>query len=434
MKINVYGLGYVGSVSAACLANAGHDVVGIDIDRNKVDSINRGVSTVVEPGLEELIATTTASGKLRAATSGDADAQLSMVCVGTPSNENGSLCLDYVARAATQIGEMIATAASYHVVCVRSTVLPGTVEGVVMPLLERHSGRQAGRDFGLCMNPEFLREGSSIRDYYCPPFTIIGELDPASGDVVEDLYSNLPAPVLRTGLATAEMVKYVCNAFHALKITFANEVGNLCKRVGLDGREVMSIVCRDDKLNISSAYLQPGFAFGGSCLPKDLRAILHRATELDVELQLLQAILRSNKSQVERAFRLIKNTGKKRIAILGLSFKDGTDDLRESPNAELTEMLIGKGYKVAIYDNEVSLARLHGSNKAYIEHGIPHISSLLKPSLESTLEGAEVVVVAKKCPELKDALLGAMNGQHIIDLVGCIEADRNGHEYDGICW
>jgi GDP-mannose 6-dehydrogenase len=312
--------------------------------------------------------------------------------------------------------------------------LPGTVESVVKPLLERHSGRQAGGDFGVCMNPEFLREGTSIRDYYDPPFTIIGQLDARSGDVMEEIYSELNADVLRTTLSTAEMVKYVCNTFHALKITFANEVGNLCKRLGQDGREVMGIVCRDDKLNISPAYLQPGFAFGGSCLPKDLRAILHRATELDVDLQLLPAILRSNKDQVERAFRLIKNTGKKRIAVIGLSFKDGTDDLRESPNADLTEMLIGKGYTVTIYDNEVSLARLHGSNKAYIEHGIPHISSLLKPTLESTLDGAEVVVIAKKCPELKDRLIETMNGRHVIDLVGCMGARRNGHAYEGICW
>jgi GDP-mannose 6-dehydrogenase len=435
MKINVYGLGYVGSVSAACLAAAGHDVLGVDIDQTKVDHINNGRSTVIEPGLEELIASTVASGKLRAAQCGDPAAELSMVCVGTPSNDNGSLCLDYVTRAAIQIGKSIARASGYHVVCIRSTVLPGTVENVIIPALEKHSGLRAGPDFGVSMNPEFLREGSSLRDYSQPPFTIVGELDRASGDVVASLYSNLPAPVLRLTLATAEMVKYTCNAFHALKITFANEIGNTCKRLGLDGREVMNIICRDDRLNISPVYLQPGFAFGGSCLPKDVRAILHRAGEVDLELPLLRSILPSNSNQINHVFRLIKKTGKRRVAMLGLSFKHGTDDLRESPMAELAEMLIGKGYDVSIYDREVSLARIHGSNKAYIEHAIPHISSLLKGSVTAALEGAEVIVVAKRSPEFLDVLNARRPDQHIIDLVGINEIGRNRKDaYEGICW
>jgi GDP-mannose 6-dehydrogenase len=435
MKINVYGLGYVGSVSAACLAAAGHDVLGVDIDQTKVDHINSGRSTVIEPGLEELIGSTVASGRLRAATCGDPDAALSMVCVGTPSNDNGSLCLDYVTRAAAQIGESIARARGYHVVCVRSTVLPGTVEKVIIPVLEKHSGLLAGRDFGVCMNPEFLREGSSIRDYSQPPFTIVGELDRASGDAVAPLYAGLPAPVLRTPLATAEMVKYTCNAFHALKITFANEIGNTCKRLGLDGREVMNIICRDDRLNISPVYLQPGFAFGGSCLPKDMRAILHRAGEVDLELPLLRSILPSNSNQISHVFRLIKKTGKKRVAMLGLSFKPGTDDLRESPMAELAEMLIGKGYDVSIYDREISLARIHGSNKAYIEHVIPHISSLLKASVATALDGAEVVVLAKRSEEFRAALSCKKPDQHIIDLAGFVETGRKAQNgYEGICW
>jgi GDP-mannose 6-dehydrogenase len=435
MRINVYGLGYVGSVSAACLAEAGHDVIGVDIDRTKVDHINSGSSTVIEPGLGELIGSTVASGKLRAATCGDPDAALSMVCVGTPSNDNGSLCLDFVTRAAAQIGDSLARKKGYHVVCVRSTVLPGTVEGVIIPTLEKHSGLQAGRDFGVCMNPEFLREGSSISDYAQPPFTIVGELDRASGDVVASLYSKLPAPVLRTKLATAEMVKYTCNAFHALKITFANEIGKTCKRLGLDGREVMNIVCKDERLNISPVYLQPGFAFGGSCLPKDMRAILHRAAEVDLELPVLRSILPSNSNQINHVFRLIKKTGKKRVAMLGLSFKPGTDDLRESPMAELAEMLIGKGYEVSIYDREVSLARIHGSNKAYIEHVIPHISSLLKGSIKTALEGAEVVIIAKRSPEFQEVLHSRSSDQHIIDLVGFGEIGRNEQPaYEGVCW
>ena len=435
MKINVYGLGYVGCVSAACLAAAGHDILGIDVDRTKIDSINRGHSTVIEPGLEELIGSSVTSGKLRAATEGETDALLSLVCVGTPSNENGSLCLDFVTRAAAQIGERLAGTNAYHVVCVRSTVLPGTVENVLVPVLESHSGLRAGSDFGVCMNPEFLREGSSIRDYNEPPFTIVGELDQASGDVVASLYSSLPAPVVRTRLANAEMVKYACNAFHALKITFANEIGNVCKRMGLDGREVMNIFCGDDKLNISSVYLQPGFAFGGSCLPKDVRAILHRAGEVDLELPVLRSVLPSNNMQIDHAFRLIKKTGKKRVAMLGLSFKPGTDDLRESPMAELAELLIGKGYDVSIYDREVSLARLHGSNKAYIEHVIPHISSLLRSSVDATLEGAEVVVLAKRSQEFAAALAGRTPDQHVIDLAGFVEPGRREQDgYEGICW
>jgi GDP-mannose 6-dehydrogenase len=374
-------------------------------------------------------------GKLRAATAGEPGADLSLVCVGTPSNENGSLCLDFVSRAAAQIGESLAGGKAYHVVCVRSTVLPGTIEGVVIPVLEKQSGLRAGRNFGVCMNPEFLREGTSIRDYYEPPFTIVGELDPASGDVVASLYSSLPAPVVRTRLRNAEMVKYACNAFHALKITFANEIGNLCKRMGLDGREVMNIFCRDDRLNISPVYLQPGFAFGGSCLPKDVRAILHRAGEVDLELPVMRSVLPSNQMQIDHAFRLIRKTGRKRVAMLGLSFKPGTDDLRESPMAELAEMLIGKGYDVSIYDREVSLARIHGSNKAYIEHVIPHISSLLKSSVEAALDGAEVVVLAKRSQEYGAALSGRAPDQHIIDLAGFIEAGQREQDgYEGICW
>jgi GDP-mannose 6-dehydrogenase len=436
VKINIYGLGYVGSVSAACLAADGHDVLGIDVDRTKVDSINRGVSAVVEPGLSDLIKQGVASGHLRATADTIDDADVSIVCVGTPSNENGSLHLDYIARAAAQIGAFLKTTSAYHVVCVRSTVLPGTVEALVIPMLEQHSQKSAGRDFGVCMNPEFLREGSSIKDYRCPPFTIIGELDRRSGDVIERLYAGLPAPSIRTKLAVAEMVKYAGNAFHALKITFANEIGNICKRLGLDGREVMEIFCRDEKLNVSAAYLQPGFAFGGSCLPKDLRALLHKAKELDLEPPVLRSILVSNTNQVEEAYRLIKKTGKKKIAMLGLSFKPGTDDLRESPIAELIEILIGKGHQVAIYDREVSLARLLGSNKAYIEHTIPHISCLMKASIDSAVDGSEVIVVAKRSPEFEAVLRRQNNGHCVVDLVSVLSGpdDEKGHGYDGICW
>jgi GDP-mannose 6-dehydrogenase len=305
----------------------------------------------------------------------------------------------------------------------------------VIPILEQHSGKRAGREFGVCMNPEFLREGSSLQDYYCPPFTIIGELDSQSGDIIEGLFSSLPAPVIRTKLAVAEMVKYAGNAFHALKITFANEIGNLCKRLGLDGREVMEIFCRDRKLNVSNIYLQPGFAFGGSCLPKDLRALLHRAKELDLEPPVLRSILISNTQQVEEAYKLIKRTGKKKLAILGLSFKPGTDDLRESPIAELIESLIGKGYQITIYDREVSLARLHGANKSYIDQTIPHICCLMRTSLESALDGSEAVVVAKRSPEFEETVRH-LNGDHfVVDLVSILNESRDQKGgYEGICW
>jgi len=423
-------------VSAACFAAEGHSVVGIDVDRLKVDCINRGTSAVVEPGLEELIRAGVSSGRLRATTSAPEDADVSMICVGTPSNDNGSLCLDYVTRAAAQIGEFLKGRDAYHVVCVRSTVLPGTVEGLVVPLLEQHSGRRAGQDFGVGMNPEFLREGTSIADFHEPPMTVIGELDARSGDVIQALYAGVSAPVVRTNVGIAEMVKYTSNAFHGLKVTFANEIGNLCKRLGLDGREVMDIFCRDEKLNVSAAYLQPGFAFGGSCLPKDLRALLHKSRELDLESPVLRSVLVSNVSQIDEAYRMIKRSGKRRIAMLGLSFKPGTDDLRESPIAALVELLLGKGHDVTIYDREVMLARLHGSNRAYIEQVIPHISRLMKPSIDSALADAEVIVIGKRSPEYREPLRRFANGHHVIDLASLFAApaDRAAMNYEGICW
>ena len=436
MKISIFGLGYVGSVSAACLADAGHDVLGVDVDEKKVANINAGLSPVLEPGLPELIADVVRSGKLRATSGELQDSDLSIVCVGTPSNENGSLCLDYVRRAVQQIGAFIASRSTYHVVCIRSTVLPGTTESLVIPVLEQTSGKKAGRDFGVCMNPEFLREGSSIRDYHCPPFTVIGELDQRSGDVIAQLYAGLPAPMIRTPLAVAEMVKYAGNAFHALKITFANEMGLLCKRLGVDGTTVLDVFCQDQKLNISRAYLQPGFAFGGSCLPKDLRALLYKAKELDLEPPVLRSILASNTHQIEEAYRLIKKTGKKKIAMVGLSFKPGTDDLRESPIAELIEMLIGKGHEVAIFDEDVSLARVYGSNRAYIDQTIPHISRLMCSSLDEAVADSDVVVVAKRSPAVENWLLNAGNGKHVIDLVRAMPQGhaQNGQRYEGICW
>jgi GDP-mannose 6-dehydrogenase len=435
MKVNIFGLGYVGCVSAACLACDGHTVHGYDVDPLKVDMINAGKSPIREPGLEEKLKEAVSSGRLTASRNSIVEADVSLICVGTPSNDNGSQNLTFVKKVIQQLGEFLATSRHYHVVNVRSTVLPGTVEGVLIPLLEKHSGKRRGVDFGVCMNPEFLREGTSVADFYDPPFTVIGQLDGKSGDVVARLYRAVKAPALRAGLKSAETVKFVSNAFHALKVTFANEVGTLCKAAGVDSREVMDLVCQDRKLNISPTYLKPGFAFGGSCLPKDLRAIVHKARELDVETPLLSAVLPSNHLQVERAFELIKKTKKKKVGIIGLSFKAGTDDLRESPMVDLIEKLLGKGYEVSVFDEEVSYSRLHGSNKRYIEKVIPHISQLLRESLAETLKESEVIVLGSKTKNPEEVLAGVNGHVRVVDLVSAPRFEQvMPTRYDGICW
>lgn len=438
MRIAIFGLGYVGCVSAACLAKEGHQVIGVDVNPLKVEMINAGKSPIIEAGVDELIVQAVISGNLLATTNaveaiGRAD--LSFICVGTPSNENGSLDLQYVRHVAGEIGQALRYHHHYHVVAVRSTVLPGTVLKEIVPVLEEASGRKVGVDFGVCSNPEFLREGSAVADFNQPAFTLIGQWDERSGDTVAAIYKKIDAPIVRTDLPTAEMIKYVSNTFHALKITFANEIGNFCKKMNVDSHEVMRIFCMDTKLNISPAYLKPGYAFGGSCLPKDLRALLHRARQEDLELPVLQAISRSNELQARMGVEAVLRTGKKRIGILGLSFKAGTDDLRESPLVYLAETLLGKGYDLRIYDENVSMARLTGANKQYIEKVIPHISSLLSSSLDEILATSEVLVVGNRLPALTD-LLEQKNNQHIvIDLVRIRETLNGLNEnYQGICW
>jgi GDP-mannose 6-dehydrogenase len=435
MKITVFGLGYVGSVVSACLAQDGHQVTGIDLDVNKVDSINNSKSPIVEPQLGEAIAKAVGAGTLRALTKVEDIGDVSFVSVGTPSNENGSFGLSQILRVAEQIGLLLAKREQFHVVNIRSTVLPGTVEEKIIPLLEARSGKKVGRDFGVCVNPEFMRETTAIHDYFHPPLTVIGATDPRSGDLVASLYASIEAPVERCSLRTAEMMKYACNAFHALKITFANEIGHFCKASGIDSHEVMGIVCKDTKLNLSPYYLRPGFAFGGSCLPKDLRALLYESKLKDVEIPMLNSILTSNRLQVERAVNQVRKTGKNKIGVLGLSFKPGTDDLRESPIVSLIENLIGKGYSISIYDEEVSLARIHGANKRYIEHSIPHISSLLKQSIEEVLAESEVLVVAKKGKSFEESVAGLNHGSIIIDLVRIFsDPSKRPVHYEGICW
>ena len=434
----MFGLGYVGTVTAACLAGAGHHVSGVDTNPEKVAMLNGGKSPVLEPGLEDLIRAGLAAGRLGATTDARAavaGSEISLVCVGTPSRPNGSLDVSHVEHVAGQIGAALAGHQDYHVVVIRSTVLPGTTAERVLPILEAASGRRAGEGFGLSMNPEFLREGSAIDDFHRPSYTLIGELDARSGDAVEQLYESVASPTIRTALATAEMAKYVSNAFHALKVAFANEVGNLAKLHHIDGREVMDIFTRDRQLNISPAYLKPGFAFGGSCLPKDTRALAYRAHELDAESPLLSSIIPSNNAHIRRAIAMVEATGRKRVGVLGLSFKSGTDDVRDSPTVPVIETLVGRGYEVTVYDEHVQLGRLVGANKAFLEEEIPHIATLLRPRLEDVVHSSDVIVLANRSPEFKNVPHLLEAGQILIDLTGVVEESAAGRGgYEGIGW
>jgi GDP-mannose 6-dehydrogenase len=430
-------LGYVGTVSAGCLAYDGHEVVGVDPLPTKVDLINREQSPIVETDIGEIIVATAKAGRLRA-TSDPVQAiretELSFVCVGTPSQANGNLDLRYIRRICEQIGEALKSKTTRHIVVIRSTILPGTMHKIVIPTLEEFSGKKAGVDFGVCNNPEFLREGSAVRDFRCPPKTVIGELDQASGDILATLYEKLDAPLIRTDLETAEMVKYVDNSWHALKIGFANEIGNLCKSLGLDAHEVMKIFCQDRKLNISTAYLLPGFAFGGSCLPKDLRALSYQARMHDLQLPILTSILPSNEMQISRGLQLIVEKGHTRVGILGFSFKAGTDDLRESPLIEVIERLIGKGYDLRIYDRNVNIASLVGANRDFILNHIPHISKLMVGDIDAVLNHAQTVVIGNKDPDFNGVPERLHEGQLLVDFVRIIEERSKNGNYDGICW
>jgi GDP-mannose 6-dehydrogenase len=437
MRISVFGLGYVGAVSSACLAAGGHEVIGVDKNSTKVDLINRGCSPIIETGVDDIIRNATSEGRLRATTV-TADAirasEISLVCVGTPSEHNGSLKLDFVRKVCEEIGTALRDLGRYHVVVIRSTILPGTMRSVVIPALEEKSGKQANVDFGVCFNPEFLREGTAVNDYYHPPKTVVGESDARAGDKLLKLYEGLKAPVFRTSLETAEMVKYVDNAWHALKVGFANEIGSIAKALHIDSFEVMDIFCRDTKLNLSPYYLRPGYAFGGSCLPKDVRALNYRARTLDVETPILGAILPSNEAHVRRGLDLVLNEGKRKVGVLGFSFKAGTDDLRESPVVELIERLIGKGFDLRLYDRNVNLAKLTGANRDYILNHIPHIANLMRESIAEVLEHAEVIVIGNGAAEFTQVPAMLHNGQKVIDLVR-IKADfGDSAQYSGICW
>ena len=437
MKISIFGLGYVGTVSAGCLAQNGHEVIGVDPVRTKVDLINAGQSPIIEADIGEIIASTSRSGRLRATddhAQAIRDTELSFVCVGTPSQPNGNLDLKFIRRICEQIGRALKDKATRHTVAIRSTILPGTMHQVVIPVLEEYSGKKAGIDFGVCNNPEFLREGSAVKDFNSPPKTVIGELDRTDGDILAALYANLSAPLIRTSLETAEMIKYIDNSWHALKIGFANEIGNLCKSLSIDAHEAMNIFCQDKKLNISPAYLLPGFAFGGSCLPKDLRALAYTAKMHDLELPIMNSILPSNELQVTRGLRLILEKGHKRIGVLGFSFKAGTDDLRESPVIEIIERLVGKGYDLRIYDKNVGVASLVGANRDFILNHIPHISKLMVDSIGAVLDHAETIVIGNRDPEFQSVPGQLHNGQRLVDFVRITNLRSDNDNYDGICW
>lgn len=426
MRIAIFGLGYVGSVSAACLAAAGHDVVGVDVDGRKLAMVREGRSPINEPGLDDLLGRMVAAGRITVTDDTAAAVQtseLSLICVGTPSRRNGSLDSSFLERVIEQIGAALVAAGQYHVIAVRSTLLPGVLRNRLVPLLERTSGRQVGAGIGLCVNPEFLREGSAIRDFEHPPFTVIGEFDARAGDVLLSAYSHLPSAVHRLRPDEASMVKYASNNFHAIKVAFANEIGAVSERLGVDGQRVMQVFCEDRELNISPRYLRPGFGFGGSCLPKDLRAINYVAKELDVHTPLLSNVLASNDAHIQRVVDIVLDAPKRAVALLGLSFKAGSDDLRESPFVRLAEALIGKGVPLEVYDPDVAIGKVFGRNRAYIDEHLPHVAQLFGPSLTEALGRAEVVIVGKPVAPVEELIGRRRPGQVIIDLVGIAGLD-----------
>lgn len=436
-SISLFGLGYVGSVSAACFAHMGHKVTGVDISKTKVEMLDTGRSPIIEARIEELIAEANKACRLHATTDSIAAvlaSDISFVCVGTPSLRSGKLDLSHVEHVSREIGTALKQKKTFHTVVLRSTVLPGTTESLMIPAIEQSSGKKCGVDFAVCYNPEFMREGSAVADFLQPPYTIFGARDLQHLAPLRELYKDVPGTVFETSIRVAEMVKYVSNLYHAVKVGFANEVGTLCKHLGVESDQVTKIFMSDTKLNISSAYLAPGFAFGGSCLPKDLRAITHRAKELDLQLPLLDSLMHSNALHVDRGVEAVLRTGKRKIAMLGLSFKAGTDDLRESPQVQLIKRLLGEGLQIKIWDRDVSLARLAGSNRQYIEEVIPHIGSLLSADMPEVIRGSDVVIIGTKVEKAELSKLLSPQ-QIVLDLVNLDPSKRpQAATYEGICW
>jgi GDP-mannose 6-dehydrogenase len=437
-KISIFGLGYVGAVSLACLARDGHQMTGVDIDSTKLEMLRRGQAPIVETGIQELTRSVSRSGRVTV-TDSVRDAILatdvSFVCVGTPARANGSQNLDAITRIAQQIGAVLPEKTTRHVIVIRSTVKPGTVEEVIRPALEAASGLEAGVDFSLCFQPEFLREGTSIHDYDHPPLNVVGASDPQGVAVLRGIFGHLPCEFVQTSIRTAEMMKYACNVFHALKVTFANEMGRICQAASVDPHEVMRLLCMDRQLNISPAYLRPGFAFGGSCLPKDLKALMYLAKSADVDVPMLAGIAPSNAAHIEHAIEQVLASGRRRVGMIGLSFKAGTDDLRESPLVIMAERFIGKGLQLSIYDPQVNVARLIGANRRFIEDSIPHIASVMTSDVEQLVREADVLVVATRTPEVLVALQACTRPEQLLLDVALLP-DREAHQaqYRGVCW
>ncbi len=437
MDVSIFGLGYVGTVCAACLARVGRQVIGVDVNQAKIDAINSGLAPIMEPEVPERIAAAFEAGQLRATTSArDAvlASDVSLVCVGTPSRANGSLDLVYLERVCEEIGLALREKTTPHLVVIRSTVLPGTLQGTVIPLLEKCSGRTLGDQLGVASNPEFLRESTAVADFLAPPSIVVGATSPEWTARVLELYEGVDAPVIETEIPVAEFVKYTSNAFHALKVVFANEVGAFAKANGVDSHAVMDIFCRDEKLNISRAYLRPGFAFGGSCLPKDLRALCHQARRMDVATPVLEAILQSNSSHISRLVDMIQESGRCTVGFMGMTFKKHTDDFRESPFVEVIERLLGKGYPVLIHDSHVAISRLTGANRLYIEEHVPHLTSRLVDTLDDLVDRCDVIVVAHTPDDGVKSLLRSRPDQRVIDLVRLPDPDRIPARYEGLVW
>jgi len=438
-SVSVFGLGYVGSVTAACLAHKGSKVIGVDVNASKAEALNAGRSPILEPRLEEIIAESHKACRLHATTDSLAavmDTDISFISVGTPSQRNGKLDLTGIEHVCREVGQALGKKNGFHIVVLRSTILPGTTERVAVPALEAASGKRAGVDFAVCFIPEFLREGSAVADFFEPPFTVLGIADSNHARPLRELFAWATTPIYETSPSTAEMVKYVCNAFHALKVGFVNEIGTICKELSVDAESVAKIFTSDTHLNISTAYLKPGFAFGGSCLPKDLRALNYRAKELDLRLPLLESLLPSNTEHIERAVESVLRTGKKKVGMLGLSFKPGTDDLRESPLVHLVKRLVGEGCQIQIWDPHVALGRLIGSNRQFITDYIPHIGSLLCEDAKHVVEKADVVLIGTKALD-KETLASYLRAdQTVIDLVNLEKPRRYSGPaaYEGICW
>jgi GDP-mannose 6-dehydrogenase len=437
MNISIFGLGYVGAVSCGCLAKQGHRIVGVDVSPIKVRLINEGHSPVVEPEIEELIREVVSSGQLRATHDADEAVQqtdVTFISVGTPSQANGSLDLQYVRTVCAEIGAALAKKNTFHVVVGRSTMLPGSTREAVIPALEKASGKKAGKDFAVAFNPEFLREGTSVFDFFHPPKTVIGSDHDTASAMLREIYQGLPGETFVTSVEVSEMVKYADNNFHAVKITFANEIGMICKELNIDSHAVMDIFCRDEKLNISPYYLKPGFAFGGSCLPKDVKALTYQARAMDLDTPLLHALMASNKNQIAQVVARIMQMGKKRVGFLGFSFKAGTDDLRGSPVVDVIEALLGKGFTVRLYDRNVNVARLMGANQSYVEQHIPHVAALMAETPQDVVQQSDVIVIGNKAKEFEEVIAAADPSKTVLDLVRITKGKRTGGNYIGLAW